>query len=600
MDEIAHHIWQTKYRHKEDGRFCEQTIEDTWWRVARAIAAVEPCDREWWQDKFLETLESYKFLPGGRILAGAGTGCRVTLFNCFVMGIIEDSLSGILDALSEATLTLQQGGGVGYDFSTLRPQGMRAKGVGAIASGPVSFMQVWDAMGEALMATGPRRAAIMGTLRCDHPDIELFIGAKREPGRLRHFNLSVQITDAFMAAVRSDAEWPLIFPAAAAPGQELVYRDWPGHPGPVPCSVVRAVPARALWDEILRSAYETAEPGVLFVDRINGMNNLWYREAITTTNPCGEVPLPPYGACDLGSINLTQFIEEPFTERARFDTAALAKTVVPAVRFLDNVIDVSRFPLPQHREYARGSRRIGLGITGLADALVMLGLPYGSQPAAAWAAYVMEQICHCAYRTSVALAREKGPFPFLDRRKYLDGTFVRALPSDIRAAIADHGIRNSHLTAIAPTGSISLLAGNVSSGIEPIFAPTYRRAVLDETGVASDFELTDYSIKLWREVGHPAEDLPDTFVTTRSLPISAHLEMQAALQVHVDNAISKTVNVPEECSFEAFRQIYEIAYDKGLKGCTAYRPNLLRGAVLQGGDAAVDAPHCCVLERETD
>jgi ribonucleoside-diphosphate reductase alpha chain len=310
--------------------------------------------------------------------------------------------------------------------------------------------------------------------------------------------------------------------------------------------------------------------------------------------------LPPYGACDLGSINLTQFIKEPFTERAYLDTTTLAETVVTAVRFLDNVIDVSRFPLAQHRENARGSRRIGLGITGLADALVMLRLPYGNDLAVAWAGEVMEQICRNAYRASVALAHEKRPFPFLDRRKYVDGAFVCALPNDIRMAIADHGIRNSHLTAIAPTGSISLLAGNVSSGIEPIFASTYRRTVLDESGLASEFELTDYTVKLWRELGHHVEDLPSAFVTARDLPVSAHLEMQAALQPHVDNAISKTVNVPEECSFEEFRQIYEIAYDKGLKGCTAYRANPLRGAVLEGGQAAVDAPHRCVLERETD
>lgn len=600
MDEIARHVWQTKYRHKEDGHLWDETIQDTWRRVARAVAVVEPRDREWWQNKFFEILKGHKFLPGGRILAGAGTGRRVTLFNCFVMGTIEDSLPAILRALTEGALTLQQGGGVGYDFSTVRPKGMPAKGVGAIASGPVSFMLVWDAMSEVLMSTGPRRAAIMATLRCDHPDIEAFVGAKREPGRLRHFNLSVQITDAFMAAVRSDADWPLIFPAAAGSGEGLVYRDWPGHIGPVPCNVVRRIPARTLWNEILSTAYQTAEPGVLFVDCVNRMNNLWYREAITTTNPCGEVPLPPYGACDLGSINLTRFIEQPLTEHSRLDTASLAETVATAVRLLDDVIDVSRFPLPQHRENARGSRRIGLGITGLADALVMLGLPYGNEGSVAWAAEVMQRICHCAYRASVALAREKEPFPFLDRGKYLDGAFVRALPVDIRAAIADDGIRNSHLTAIAPTGSISLLAGNVSSGVEPIFAPTYRRAVLDETGIAHEFELTDYSVKLWRELGHHDEDLPGAFVTTHDLPVSAHLEMQSALQAHVDNAISKTVNVPEECSFEAFRQIYELAYDKGLKGCTAYRPNPLRGAVLHGGEAAVDAPHCCVLERETD
>ncbi len=578
MDEIAEHVWRTKYRYAEDGVVHERSIEDTWRRVSRAIAAVEPHDRERWERRFFDILDGYKFLPGGRILAGAGTSRQVTLFNCFVMGTIEDSLSGILRALSEGALTLQQGGGVGYDFSTLRPKGMRAKGVGAIASGPVSFMAVWDALSDTLMATSPRRAAIMGSMRCDHPDIEAFVAAKREAGRLRHFNLSVEITDAFMAAMRGDADWPLVFEG----------------------SVLRHIPARTLWEEILRAAYDTAEPGVLFVDRINGMNNLWYRETITTTNPCGEVPLPPYGACDLGSINLTRFIDEPFAPRARLNTASLDATVETAVRFLDDVIDASRFPLPQHQENARGSRRIGLGITGLADALVMLGLRYGSSAAIAWASDVMQRICHGAYRASARLAREKGPFPFFERDQYLDGAFTRELPDDIHAAILEHGIRNSHLTAIAPAGSISLLAGNLSSGIEPIFAASYRRLVLDENGLAFEFALTDYCLGLWRRLGHPADARPDAFVTSSELPMSAHLEMQAALQKHVDNAISKTVNVPAACPFETFRRIYEAAYEMGLKGCTVYRPNPLRGAVLQGGDAAVDAPHCCALEREAD
>ncbi len=578
MDEISQHVWRTKYRYVEDGVVHDRSVEDTWHRVACALAAVERRDRKMWETRFFDLLDGYKFLPGGRILAGAGTSLRVTLFNCFVMGVIEDSLPGILRALSEGAVTLQQGGGIGYDFSTLRPKGMRAKGTGAIASGPVPFMMVWDALSETLMSTGPRRAAIMGSLRCDHPDIKTFVNAKREPGRLRHFNLSVQITDAFMTAVRSDAEWPLVFAGA----------------------VVRRIPARALWDQILRTAYETAEPGVLFIDRINRMNNLWYREAIATTNPCGEVPLPPYGACDLGSINLTRFIEEPFTIGARLDMSALETIVETAVRFIDNVIDVSRFPLPQHEENAHGSRRIGLGITGLANALVMLGLRYDSKRSITLAGEVMRRICHSAYRASVGLAREKGAFPFFDRDKFLDGAFVRTLPGDIRSGIAEHGIRNSHLTAIAPTGSISLLAGNVSSGIEPIFAPTYRRPVLDENGAVREFELTDYALGLWRKLGHLAPALPGAFVTAGELAINAHLEMQAALQAQVDNAISKTVNVPEECSFEAFCQIFETAYDKGLKGCTTYRPNPVRGALLQGGDAAVDAPHCCVLERETD
>jgi ribonucleoside-diphosphate reductase alpha chain len=478
---------------------------------------------------------------------------------------------------------------------------VRARGVGNIASGPVSFMQVWDAMCGTILSTGARRGAMMATLRCDHPDIEAFIAAKQRAGLLRHFNLSVLVTDAFMATVRADGTWPLVFPAAnvEVSGPTLM-RAWSGSAEPVPCQIMRTVPAHELWDRILEATYDTSEPGVLFVDRINALNNLWYREQISATNPCGEVPLPPYGACDLGSVNLTRFVHAPFTPEARFDREALADTVATAVRLLDNVIDASLFPLPQQAERAQGSRRIGLGITGLADALVMLGLRYGNDASLAVAADTMRVICHAAYRASIALAREKGPFPYFDRAKYPEGRFVRSLPDDIQEAIAAHGIRNSHLLAIAPTGTISLLAGNVSSGLEPIFAASYTRNVLAEDGTPRAFTLTDHALELWRSAEATATGFPNGLVTASELPIRAHLDMQAALQPFVDNAISKTINVPTDCPFAEFRQVYDLAYDKGLKGCTTFRPNAVTGSVLTEAGSGADAPHCCVLEREAD
>ncbi|HEY4775984.1 MAG TPA: adenosylcobalamin-dependent ribonucleoside-diphosphate reductase [Xanthobacteraceae bacterium] len=597
---ISRHVWETKYRYAERGA-AEQSIADTWRRIARAIAAVERTDAGAWQERFFAILQDFKFLPGGRIQAGAGTGRNVTLFNCFVMGTIEDSIPGIFQALQEGAVTMQRGGGVGYDFSTLRPQGTRARSAGTIASGPVSFMQVWDAMCGTILSTGARRGAMMATLRCDHPDIEAFIVAKQQPGHLRRFNLSVLITDAFMTAVRAEADWPLLFPAAAIDGEgATVSREWPGATGAVPCRIVRHVPARALWEQILRATYDYAEPGVLFIDRINRLNNLWYREHISATNPCGEIPLPPYGACNLGSLNLARFVAAPFSPAARIDTQGLADATAVAVRLLDNVIDASQFPVPRHADSARGSRRIGLGITGLADALVMLGLTYGSERSLALAADVMRVICHAAYRTSVALAEEKGGFPYFERDKYLQGAFIGALPEDIRAGIARHGIRNSHLIAIAPTGTISLLAGNVSSGLEPIFAASYIRKVLDEGGGTKEFTLADYALDLWRGTCGAHAGYPEGFVTTGELPIQAHLDMQAALQPFVDNSISKTINVPEACPFAEFRQIYDCAYDRGLKGCTTFRPNPVRGAVLSEEAGGAEAPHCCVIEREPD
>lgn len=604
---VSWQIWDAKYRYREGTQLRDQTIEDTWRRVAQAVAAAEPeTERARWAERFYQVLYGFKFLPGGRILAGAGTRHRVTLFNCFVMGIIEDSLEGILDSLKEGALTMQQGGGVGYDFSTLRPAGTRARTTGTIASGPVSFMHIWDATCATLLSTGVRRGAMMATLRCDHPDIEAFITAKHQAGVLTHFNLSVQVFDAFMEAVRRDLDWPLVFPAASLESEPLgdrpiVYRHWTGTDRAVPCRILRVVKARALWDAILRSTYDYAEPGVLFIDTINRVNNLAYREYITATNPCGEQPLPPYGACNLGSLNLTRFVRHPFTPEAALDWEGLRETVAVAVRLLDNVIDVSGFPLPAQAEQARATRRIGLGITGLADALIMLGLHYASEEARRLAAQLMRTICYTAYRTSIALAREKGPFPFFERERYLESPFIQALPEDIRQGIATYGIRNSHLLSIAPTGTTSLLANNISSGIEPVFAYRYTRHVLNANGERQSYTLTDYALRLWHQLHGETAALPEAFVDAQHLDPFEHLKMQAALQPYVDGAISKTINVPPDTPFSTFRQLYDWAYDHGLKGCTTYRPSAVRGAVLEVVSGSMgESTHCCSIEREAD
>lgn len=593
-------IWDTKYRFAGRDVAADATIGDTWRRVARAVAQAEPSDvRASWTQRFETLLQDFRFLPGGRILAGAGTQRHVTLFNCFVMGRIDDSLDGIFDALKEGALTMQQGGGVGYDFSTLRPRGSRNKATGTLASGPVSFMQIWDSMCATLLSTGARRGAMMATLRCDHPDVEEFIDAKRDAQRLRRFNVSVLVSDAFMTAVRQDADWPLVFPddAAEAPSA-TVERVWSGATTPVRCRVVRVVRARELWQRILRAAYDCAEPGVLFVDRINANNNLYYREHLSATNPCGELPLPAYGACNLGSLNLVKFVVDPFTTTARIDADALAAASADAVRFLDDVIDVSQFPLPQQRAQVHGSRRIGLGVTALADALIMLGLRYDSAAGRAHARATMATICHSAYRASIALAQERGAFPWYDARAYAAGEFIAALPDDIRAALAQHGIRNSHLLAIAPTGTISLLADNVSSGLEPVFAPSYQRRIWRDDGATQDMAVEDYALRAWRERG--ATGLPPAWVTTESLAPDAHLLMQAALQAHVDSAISKTINVPAATPFEQFQSVYERAYDLRLKGCTVFRPNAVTGRVLSAPPADAASCQWCGTDKEPD
>lgn len=592
LTDISRTIWRAKYR--QPG---EEDIRDTWHRVARALACVE-AHPEAWESRFYRALEDFRFLPGGRILAGAGTIKQVTLFNCFVMGVVEDSMDGIFDALKEGALTMQQGGGVGYDFSTLRPAGMPARHVGSIASGPLSFMRIWDSMCATILSTGARRGAMIATLRADHPDIEAFIDAKRQAGELTHFNLSIQVSDRFMQAVHDDEQWPLLFPEEALDGEsaETLTCEWPGYAEPVACRVMRRVRARDLWDRIMRATFDYAEPGVLFVDYINQANNLWYRERITATNPCGEIPLPPYGACDLGSINVTRFVRDPFEPKARLDLDGIRETTSVATRMLDNVIDASRFPLDAQAEQARGSRRVGLGLTGLADALIMLGQRYDAPAGRALAEQIMATICHAAYRSSIDLAQEKGTFPFFERQHYLDGVFIRALPDDIRDGIARFGIRNSHVTAIAPTGTISLLADNVSSGLEPVFRFQFTRSVLQRDGSHATHSVRDHAWRVWQE-GHSDQPLPEAFLQADDLEPEAHLAMQAALQPYVDSAISKTINVPQDMPFERFKAIYARAHGLGLKGCTTFRPNPVTGAVLESGESATP---CCDIEREND
>jgi ribonucleoside-diphosphate reductase alpha chain len=565
---ISEEIWNAKYRLKAaDGTPVDATLDDTFWRIARAGASVEKGGkrvRERWAGRFHEALSDFGFLPGGRIIAGAGTGRDVTLFNCFVMGSIEDDLGSIFDNVKEAALTMQQGGGIGHDFSTLRPKGALVRSIGADASGPVSFMDVWNAMCRTIMSAGARRGAMMGTLRCDHPDIEAFVDAKSDPARLRNFNLSVLVTDAFMAAVKADAPWDLVFSG----------------------KVYRTVQARALWDRIMRAAYDYAEPGVIFIDRVNARNNLAYCEEIHATNPCGEQPLPPYGACLLGSINLAQFVAKPFAPAAALDLAKVEERVATAVRFLDNVIDISNYPLPAQRHEAKAKRRIGLGVTGLADALIMLGERYGTERAQALAGEWMAAIERAAYLASAELAGEKGAFPLFDAERFLAASNVAALPKDVCAAIRRHGIRNGCLISIAPTGTISLLAGNVSSGIEPVFDYTFTRRVLETNGSAREEAVEDRAHALYRQEFGAAAALTGAFVRAGELTPREHLEMQAALQRHVDSSISKTINCPEDISFEAFKGIYADAYELGLKGCTVYRPNEVTGAVLKVADGA--------------
>ena len=556
--EISNWIWNSKYRFFDsDGNAVDSSIEDTWMRIAKTLASVEK-DTEYWTPRFYEALSEFKFLPAGRIIAGAGTERSVTLFNCFVMGDIPDDMSGIFTAVKEAALTLQQGGGIGYNFSTLRPQGAPVVGVGADASGPLSFMDVWDSMCRTIMSAGSRRGAMMATLRCDHPDIEAFVEAKSDPSRLRMFNLSVLVTDKFMKAVSEEKNWDLKFEG----------------------TVFKTVSAANLWNKIMKSTYDFAEPGVIFIDRINQQNNLAYCEEISATNPCGEQPLPPYGACLLGSINLTKLVKQPFERGASIDLKTLGDLTSLAVRMLDNVIDISKFPIDQQRNEAISKRRIGLGITGLADALIMCGVKYGSKEAVNLTKTWLSVLRDSAYKCSIDLAKEKGPFPLFNKRRFLESHNVKKLPKELKDGIKGFGIRNALLTSIAPTGTISLLADNISSGLEPVFAFKYNRKVLQPDGSNITEQVNDYAYGLFERLRSKNTSRTEAFVDAQMLQPNDHLVMQATVQEYIDSSISKTINCPEDISFETFKEVYKSAYDLGCKGCTTYRPNDVTGSVL--------------------
>ncbi len=554
--DISQDIWNRKYRyHGGKGIAEDKTLDETMGRVAAFVASNER-DSGTWRKAFEDILIPRAFLPGGRIIANAGTErTEVTMFNCYVMNKIEDSIEGIFETVKESAITQKQGGGVGFDFSTLRPKNSHIKGCEAKSSGPLSFMQVLDATCRTIMSAGQRRGAQMGVMRCDHPDIEEFITAKRNNSSLQMFNLSVAVTEKFINAVKNNDDWELVFSGV----------------------IHKTIRAAELWELIMKSTYDFAEPGFILIDKINEMNNLYYCEQIAATNPCGEQPLPPYGACLLGSLNLTKFVKEPFTEKAEVDYNLVQAVTSIAVRLLDNVIDISGYPLEQQRSEAMSKRRMGLGITGLANMFALMGVRYGSARSLEIAEKIMQTITHAAYCASVGIAREKGSFPMFNAAAYCKGKFVSKLPADLVESIEKHGLRNSHLTSIAPTGTISLLAGNVSSGLEPVFAFSYIRKIRNGSeNDVEEVEVTDYSYRRYCELKGemvPEKQLPEYFVTSASVTPEEHINMQAALLRHVDSSISKTINVPADFPYEEFKGLYMLAHSKGLKGCTTFRPS---------------------------
>jgi ribonucleoside-diphosphate reductase alpha chain len=636
-------IWDKKYRLKaKTGETIDQSIEDTYARVARALADVEttPEKREEWFARFLWALLNGA-IPGGRIVSNAGAQAHkpaTSTINCTVSRTVPDSMDGILKSVHEAGLTLKAGCGIGYEFSTLRPKGAFVSGAGAHTSGPLSFMDIFDAMCFTVSSAGGRRGAQMGTFDISHPDAADFIRAKREDGRLRQFNLSVLITDEFMQAVRDNKTWDLVFPANRHEYEEadtrIVWRYWPrtegyvtDNLGRVACKIYKTLPARRLWDLIMASTYDYAEPGFILVDKINEMNNNWFCENIRATNPCGEQPLPPYGSCLLGSINLTKFVVEPFTERRRFDWERYREVVAVFTRMLDNVVEINGLPLEQQRHEIHHKRRHGMGFLGLGSTLTLLGLKYGSPESLEFTERVSREMAEVGWRTGIELAHEKGPAPImvetftvteemLARRPEMrrDGHKVGdKLPGKVLLAkysrymqqfdaaltdqIAEHGCRFTHHTSIAPTGTIALsLGNNASNGIEPSFAHKYSRNVLREGKKSKEkVEVFSFELLAYRTLVNPNADpetaeadnrLPDYFVSADDITPRQHVDVQAAAQKWVDSSISKTANVPTDYPYEDFKDIYLYAYEKGLKGCTTFRfnPAAFQGVLVKDKD----------------
>ena len=589
---ISDDVLHEKYlKTGEDG---ESALFD---RVAQALASAEtPELKDTWRQRFRDNLQKGA-IGAGRIMSAAGTGIQATLINCFVQpvgdciqGHDDDGQPGIYEALREAAETMRRGGGVGYDFSRIRPRGAEVKGTASTASGPCSYINVFDQSCATVESAGARRGAQMGVLRIDHPDVMEFITAKRTPGRWNNFNVSVAVSDAFMHAVEHQASWELVH--KARPTEALLRRG--AHQRDDGLWVYQTLPATELWDTIMRSAYDFAEPGILFLDTIRRDNNLRAIEAIEATNPCGEQPLPPYGCCDLGPIILTRFVQHPFDAGgpARFDEDAFRECVAVQVRALDNVLDITHWPLPQQQAEAQAKRRIGVGFTGLGDALVMLGLRYDAAEGRAMARQIAKTMRDAAYHASVDLAMEKGAFLRFDAARYLEpGTFASRLPQDLQERIRRHGIRNSHLLSIAPTGTVSLaFADNASNGIEPAFSWTYTRKKREADGSRTEYEVHDHAWRVFRAVKGPDAPLPDAFVSALDMAASGHIAMMEAVQPFIDTAISKTVNVPADYPYDDFKSLYLQAWKASLKGLATYRPNSILGAVLEVKPAEPAAP----------